>query len=414
MDQNRNKEISLIGLFGTETFENLQKRLASVTDFSFSTIDYRGKEIVKNCFQESYINHLYHHGESIETMACQMKHALAAAKAAIHNLPYLYLCQCGLVKAAIPIVVNEQYLGAIICGYVRCYDMDYVDPRTGLPLIQKDFHEKNIIKLDEDTTDIPSFSAKKIKDTADLVFMFVQEMCQKKDYELRFGDDLRKKVHFQDLRQKNKELKKTVNDLQYRTMQSIMYPQTLLNMLVTISSVSILEEAEMTQKMIQDFSSMLRYYIEYRREYISLEYELSQIENYLSIIQLRYEKRLQVEVKRNGDVKNQMIPKLLILPLMEYMINYGILNHSFKGMVICNADIIDERCVISMRLNYGGEKDTEMGFLKESGNIMDDRMFHEQLKQLEDRITYEYGEDYKLNIESDYIVLDIPRTRKQA
>ena len=404
--QNRNKEISLIGLFGIETFETLQKRLSDATDFSFSTIDYRGGKVVKSYYPEAYADLLMEDGDG---SSCQMSCAFAAAKAAITNLPYIYLCQCGLVKVAIPIVVNDQYLGAIICGYVRCDDMDAVDPISGIQIVQKDFSVDVIRNSMEKWEKLPSFSAGKIKDIANMVFFLVQEMCQKENYALHLGDEEHNKVHLSDMRRKNKELRSTVADLKKEVMKANIYPQTLLNMLVTISSVAILEEASMTQEMILSLSSILRYYIEYRRDYISLENELEQIKHYMSILRLRYENRLNVEVNYPDSVKEQMIPKLILLPLLEYVVNFGIMNQSFKGSLLCDVEMISERCVITICLKHDTEGMVSMGFLKESGNVMDERMFHEQLKQLETKLSYEYGDNYKLSVEEENVLLDIPR-----
>ena len=144
----RHKEINLLGLFGRETLEELQKKLGDATDISVSIIDYRGGEIVPAYHQKEYELFLRHHGED---SSCQMSAAFSAAKAAITNLPYIYLCQCGLVKVAIPVIVNEQYLGAIICGYIRCDDVEEkalsecVDGILSKPLVSDVIRFKGVV-----------------------------------------------------------------------------------------------------------------------------------------------------------------------------------------------------------------------------------------------------------------------------
>ena len=401
----RHKEINLLGLFGRETLEQLQKRLGDATDFSVSIIDYRGGEIVPAYHQKEYDLFLRHHGEND---SCQMSAAFSAAKAAITNLPYIYLCQCGLVKVAIPVIVNEQYLGAIICGYIRCDDVNEKDPATQMQIVQKDFPSQEKESHEEDLKEIPSFSAGKIQNVANLAFYLVREMSSKEEYTIKLGKEEHNHIHLQEMRKKNADLAETVKKLELEAMKKNLYPQALINILITCSNLAIIEDAPMTRNIIESFSSNLRYYIGHSGENVSLNKELVQIEKYLNTLKLQYENRFDVSVFREGIKKEQKIPKMVLFLLVEYMINTTVQRSGYQGKLSLDVRYISGRCVATIQYEYNNEEDRLSETLTDRLDV-DEKEFIDQIPYIEKRLAHDYGSDYKLSITSDMIRLDLPK-----
>ena len=404
--ENRNKEVSLIGIFGTETIEILQKKIANATGFSVSTIDYRGERVVPGYYQKDYLR--YRRNKTDDTTT-RMSEALSSARAAITNLPYIFEGEDGLVKAALPIVVNEQYLGAMICGYVNCPDKDCTDPSTGERLIHDDNLLGNKAGMKEISDSVTTYTAEKISSMTELIYYMITQMCQKENYVLRLGLSEHNKVHLWDLRKKNRELKKKLKESKLISMKNNIQPQILLNMLVTLSSFAIIERAEKTQELIEVYTSFLRYYIEFGRDYIPLEQELYQIKKYLDVLKDKYSERITVQLNPSKEDSTQLIPKLILFPLIEYMINFGVLNRSYRGVVHIDTEYTEERCVVTMQFEHTSKYLKSVGYLNESGNVLDERAYLEQLNLLEQRVAYEYPENYKLSVDPDLIILNIPR-----
>ena len=401
----RHKEINLLGLFGRETLEQLQKKLGDATEFSVSIIDYRGGEIVPAYHQKEYDLFLRHHGED---NSCQMSAAFSAAKAAITNLPYIYLCQCGLVKVAIPVIVNEQYLGAIICGYIRCDDVDEKDPVTQNQIVQKDFPSQEERDHEEDLKDIPSFSAVKIQNIANLAFYLVREMSSKEEYTIKLGKEEHNHIHLQEMRKKNAELTETVKKLELEAMKKNLYPQALINVLITCSNLAIIEDAPMTRNIIESFSSNLRYYLGHSGENVSLNKELVQIEKYLNTLKMQYENRFDVSVFREGIKKEQKIPKMILFLLVEYMINTTVQRSGYQGKLSLDVRYISGRCVATIQYEYDNEENRPSETFVDRID-MDDKEYIDQIPYIEKRLAHDYGSDYKLSIAADMIRLDLPK-----
>ena len=404
--ENRNKEVSLIGIFGTETIENLQKKIANATGFSVSTIDYRGERVVPEYYQKDFLR--YRSDKADDTIT-RMTEALSSARAAITNFPYIFEGEDGLVKAALPIVVNEQYLGAMICGYVLCSNTDYRNPSTGERLIHDENPGGSKAKRMDPTAGMSVFSAEKISDVTELIYFMINQMCQKENYVLKLGLSEHNKVHLWDLRKKNRELKRKLKESKLISMKNNIQPQVLLNMLVTLSSFAIIENAEKTQGLIEVYTSFLRYYIEFGRDYVPLEQELCQIIKYLDVLKEKYKERITVELNLSKEDSTQLMPKLILFPLIEYMINFGILNRTYRGVIHIDTEYTEDRCVVTMQFEHTGKYLKNVGYLNESGNVFDERSYLEQLNLLEQRVAYEYPENYKLSIDPDLIILNIPR-----
>ncbi len=404
-ENKRNKEISIVGLFGEKRLGELQEKLSVATDFSFSIIDYRGGEIVPPHFHRDYADYLRKHGED---QSCQMSSAFAAAKAAITNLPYIYLCQCGLVKAAIPIIVHEQYLGAIICGYVRCSDPEATDPVTGEPIVHKDFQTDDV-KNHDDLEKISAYPAEKIAGIADLVFYLMQEMSAKEEYIIRMDKDEHNQIHLREIRKKNKELTEVIRTLEWDNEKKDIYPQALINMLVTVSNFAILEDAHKTANVIESLSSILRYYLGHGRETVSLNKEMVQMEKYLEVIREQYEDRLKVAVERKGITKDQKIPKLTLFSFLNYLLSYSVPSSDYRGTLTVSAEYVKDRCIITLRFDREGTEEQSEFFQHLSDMFMDERDYLEQVSMTEKRLDRICKGDYHLSLQKNLITLDLPK-----
>lgn len=95
----------------------LQDSLSVATNLAILTVDYRGTPITKHSgltrFCESVRNN-----ESCERF-CRKCDSRGGLEAARMNRPHIYLCHCGVIDIAIPIIVGDKYIGAVMAGQVR-------------------------------------------------------------------------------------------------------------------------------------------------------------------------------------------------------------------------------------------------------------------------------------------------------
>ncbi len=109
-----------------------------------------------------------------------------------------------------------------------------------------------------------------------------------------------------------------------RLLQAQIEPHFLFN---TLSNVIMLfdMDVEKAKKMLIDVNEYLRISLERtRQEMITLSQELDLVRQYLDIFKIRMGKRLSFEIKDRTGLDNFSFPPLIVQPLVENAIQYGL------------------------------------------------------------------------------------------
>lgn len=128
----------------------------------------------------------------------------------------------------------------------------------------------------------------------------------------------------------NRLMKKTVkqqtryNEIKFRTLQTQISPHFIYNTLYSIKCVALIEKHHKISEMLTAFIALLQMSTDNRRDLISLREELRQVENYVSLQKHRYGDAFQVFYFIDESFMNQLVPKLILQPLIENSIKYGI------------------------------------------------------------------------------------------
>ncbi len=100
-----------------EKWQALQDAVAEVTQFAIITVDYKGNPVTTHSRCSEVCRKARENPELLaRCLTCDARGGLEAVRT---NAPYIYHCHMGIVDIAIPIVVEDQYLGAIMAGQVR-------------------------------------------------------------------------------------------------------------------------------------------------------------------------------------------------------------------------------------------------------------------------------------------------------
>lgn len=96
-------------------FQKIQEDISQATELALITVDYKGVPLTthSNCSEFCKKVRSSRYGEYCEK--CDSHGGLEAARI---RKPFIYLCHAGLVDFAIPIIVDDLYLGAFMAGQV--------------------------------------------------------------------------------------------------------------------------------------------------------------------------------------------------------------------------------------------------------------------------------------------------------
>ena len=145
-------------------------------------------------------------------------------------------------------------------------------------------------------------------------------------YILQFGI-----LHTYNYYQENQEKIKLENELRTAAIRSELSalkaqlnPHFLYNVLNTISA-SVPAQNEKTRSMIAELSDLFRYQLKASQvDRVPLREELEFVNKYLALEKERFQDRLQIEEQIEPDILNEMIPPMLLQPLVENSVKHGL------------------------------------------------------------------------------------------
>jgi two-component sensor histidine kinase len=130
---------------------------------------------------------------------------------------------------------------------------------------------------------------------------------------------------FQEVRESALRSAAMAHEAQLKMLRYQLNPHFLFNTLNAISTLILEKNTELANRMVTKLSSFLRYSLDNDPlQKITLEQELQALQLYLDIEKVRFEERLSLEVDIEEAAKDALIPSLLLQPLIENAIKYGI------------------------------------------------------------------------------------------
>lgn len=159
---------NIAGIFDLKRWQLIQDDLSETTGLAIITVDYKGIPITKHSRRTNFCDIVRRNPETMKL--CQKCDSRGGLEAVRINNPYIYLCHCHIVDVAIPIIISEKYIGAIMVGQALLQDDDdsaaleqiYVNSKSSTFALNPEIH-KEYAKL-------PRFTLKQIQNIADLVW----------------------------------------------------------------------------------------------------------------------------------------------------------------------------------------------------------------------------------------------------
>ena len=147
----------------------------------------------------------------------------------------------------------------------------------------------------------------------------------------------------------NKELSETNIIIEKGKLDSQFNPHFLYNSLETIR-YSMQYDIKGTEKYILDLNEILRYSISNDINYSSVKDDLTYINKYLELYKYRFKDKLTYSITISDTIKDVLIPKLAIQPLIGNSLKSGFTDSLFVHIDI-TAEMVDNICYIKVRDN---------------------------------------------------------------
>jgi len=312
--------------------------------------------------------------------------------------PVVYRCYCGFVEFAVPIMINNHYLGAFISGQVKVEE----EKEKTIPYILEKNRvvEENIIltHLHDKMQRMPYERFESTAYTLLHVTSYLVEQAHANNIqrELRHRDqelagELRKRV----------EIERSLHEAEFKALSYQVNPHFLFNVLNTIGRLAFLEDASRTETMVHDFSDMMRYLLRKNNNgLITLGQEMNYVNCYMAIQKVRMNDRFDYLCDIPGKYNDVICPFLILQPLVENFFNYVVEPREMKSHIILRATDDGKDVIIEITDNGDGISAEDIKHIlsgdqnRQKGGI--------GINNIKNRLQLLFGESYGLQITSTH------------
>lgn len=315
-------------VINVEEFQKLQDNWSKATGISFVTVNSNGEPFTGTSNFTGFCEELRKYPEYRKL--CYHCDACGGRKAKKEGKPYVYICHTGLVDYAIPIIVEEKYVGAILAGQVKVEDKE--DLKQIIPLSDGWKQYKNLADLYEQVPVVSSLD--KIRAIANTIFESYNYMIGKVYISKIDIEKKEKKLKLIKEEKLRIEMEKSVKDIELRALHYQINPHFLFNVLNTIGRLAFFENAKMTEDVVYAFSDMMRYILKKSSSPIcQLKDEVTHILNYFKIQKIRLGSRLNYEIDIPEELYDIKVPFMCLQPLVENSVKYAIEKKATNGNI---------------------------------------------------------------------------------
>ncbi|MCX8131176.1 MAG: PocR ligand-binding domain-containing protein [Clostridia bacterium] len=160
-----------------EKFQKIQDDIAAVSEMALLTVDYKGVPVTEHSNCSPFCKRIRENPNYRKL--CEKCDSRGGLEATRIQQPYIYLCHAGLVDFAVPIIVDEKYLGAVMAGQIL------LDKTAEDVKLEKIYHDPSqTIDFEKDTElmklyrDLPVMDLRKIKTVADMMMHFTNYIVE--------------------------------------------------------------------------------------------------------------------------------------------------------------------------------------------------------------------------------------------
>ena len=208
---------------------------------------------------------------------------------------------------------------------------------------------------------------------------------------------------------KNLILKLASQKAEIKALQAQINPHFMYNTLNAISGCARTKRTDNMISMINALSDILRYSLGSADKMVTLEEELTHVDNYMLIQNIRFNHTIDYIKVVDPDLQSMSISPLMLQPIVENAINHGPLQIYCQTVLYKSMDLAkNDAIIISINDNGTGIDPEKLSCLQQKLEREDDLFQSVEngdiglgLLNVHSRIRLQYGSPYGLKIESD-------------
>lgn len=159
------------------------------------------------------------------------------------------------------------------------------------------------------------------------------------------------------VRQREIVMETHLKDAELKYLQAQIHPHFLFNTLNAGAQLAMMEDADRTSDYLQNVAAFFRYRIKGEGKETTLEQEIALVDNYIHILNVRFSGEIHFEKELEEDCLSVSVPGMILQPVVENAVNYGIRNIEREKHIILKVEKLSE--LIRVRIEDNGVGMTE-------------------------------------------------------
>ncbi len=136
-----------------------------------------------------------------------------------------------------------------------------------------------------------------------------------------------------EMKEKELLMESRMREAQLMTLQAQINPHFLFNTLNAGAQLAMMEGADKTTEFIENMADFFRYNIKKMNQDTTIEEEIRLVDNYIYILNVRFTGEIHFEKQVDCDVLNVRVPSMILQPIVENAVNYGIRDIDREGKI---------------------------------------------------------------------------------
>lgn len=191
-------------------------------------------------------------------------------------------------------------------------------------------------------------------------------------------------------------------EIELLALQSQINPHFLYNTLESVQMKAIMKDQRDIAEMIGNIGAFFKMSVVKGKDVVTLKEELKYIELYIKIQKMRYDDKVSYHNMIENQHLNLYTIKFILQPIIENSIIHGLERKSNKVDIFIESKIEEDNLIIIVRDTGKGMGEETLMKIKNALNsdIYNSHMDSIGLKNVNDRLKLNFGQDYGLNITS--------------
>ena len=184
-------------------------------------------------------------------------------------------------------------------------------------------------------------------------------------------------------------------------LQSQINPHFLYNALESLTWMVEAERNDEAVFMISQLARLFRISLSKGRTVITIKDEIQHAQSYMNIQQIRYKNKFSVDFQVDPSLYDYCTVKLILQPILENAINYGVREMDDCGEIIVKGKKEKGNIILSVEDNGLGMSQEEVEFVLTDSNRIHKHGSGVGLVNINSRIKILFGKEYGLIVESE-------------